>query len=80
MIFMLCDLQDLCDLSEWNLCDLHDLLLLTGIGFLQYSAGRCVPEGDFHACDLYIFTGWNLYDEVDISNLCTLVRTCRISV
>ena len=39
MIFMLCDLQDLCDLSEWNLCDLHDLLLLTGIGFLQYSAG-----------------------------------------
>jgi len=25
-----------------------------------------IPEGDVEVCDLYIFTGWNMYVEVGI--------------
>ena len=31
------DLQDLYDLPEWNLCDLHDLYILTGMRSVRFA-------------------------------------------
>ena len=38
---------------------------------IRNTLARCVSEGDVDVCDMYTFTGCDLYDEVDILHVCT---------
>ena len=62
MICMICTCLSVGVHDLQDLYDLQDLLNWTCM---------CVPEWDLDVCDLYTFTGWDLYDELDISHVCT---------